>query len=99
MKFRYILAALSLLLAVSCQQEKIGTLSEVQLSESYVSINVDGGSAVVDVTTTGAWEIDAASVPTWLTVSPMSASEKSSGRRMITSEKLLACRWPHSHSM
>lgn len=74
MKFRYILAALSLLLAVSCQQEKIGTLSEVQLSESYVSINVDGGSAVVDVTTTGAWEIDAASVPTWLTVSPMSGS-------------------------
>lgn len=74
MKFRYILAALSLLLAVSCQQEKIGTLSEVQLSESYVSINVDGGSAVVDVTTTGAWEIDAASVPAWLTVSPMSGS-------------------------
>ncbi|MCR5071128.1 MAG: BACON domain-containing protein [Bacteroidales bacterium] len=74
MKFRYIIAALSLLLAVSCQQEKIGTLSEVQLSESYVSINVDGGSAVVDVTTTGAWEIDAASVPAWLTVSPMSGN-------------------------
>ena len=72
MKFRYILAALSLLLAASCQQEKIGTLSEVQLSESYVSINVEGGSATVGVLTTAAWEIDAASVPAWLTVNPMS---------------------------
>jgi hypothetical protein len=74
MKFRYILAAFSILLAVSCQQEPIGTLSEVQLSESYVAINVEGGSTNVNMVTTAAWEIEAASIPTWLTVSPMSGA-------------------------
>ena len=74
MKFRYLLAALFLSLAVGCVQEEIGTLSEIQVSESYVSIDVNGGSASVNVTSTDGWQVDAASVPSWLTVSPMSAA-------------------------
>ena len=74
MKFRYIIAALILCLAFGCQQEKLGTLSEIQVSESYLSIDVSGSTATLDVTTTGAWQIDPASVPAWLTVNPMSGS-------------------------
>lgn len=72
MKFRYLIAALLLSLATTgCVQEKIGTLSEIKVSESYVSIDVNGGNDAIDVTTTGPWQIDEASVPAWLTVAPM----------------------------
>ena len=81
MKFRYIIAALALCLAVGCQEEELRTLSEIQVSESYLSIGVNGGSTTLDVTTTAAWEIDPASVPTWLTVSPMSGP---AGKSTIT---------------
>ncbi len=74
MKFRYFLAALFLSLAVGCVQEEIGTLSEIQVSESYVSIDVNGGSASVNVTASESWQVDASSVPSWLTVSPMSGA-------------------------
>lgn len=74
MKFKYIFAALALSLAVACQQEPIGTLSEIQVSESYVSIDVNGGSATIDLAAGDSWQVDAASVPEWLTVSPMSGS-------------------------
>lgn len=86
MKFRYFLAALSLLLAVSCQQGKIGTLSEIQVSESYLSIDVEGGSAVLDIVTTAAWEIDPATVPAWLTIDPM-AGVAGSSRLTFTAAK------------
>ena len=78
MKFRYIIAALILGLAVGCTQVEIGTLSEIQVSESYVSINVNGGSTTVDINATESWSVDPASVPSWLTVSPMSGSAGSS---------------------
>ncbi|MBR3011833.1 MAG: BACON domain-containing protein [Bacteroidales bacterium] len=78
MKFRYILAALFLSLAVGCVQEELGTLSEIQVSESYLAIDVNGGSASLTVNSTGAWQVDPASVPDWLTVSPMSGNAGSS---------------------
>lgn len=74
MKFRYFIAALILCLAVGCQQEELGTLSGIQVSGSYLSIDVNGGTANLDITTNAAWQIDAASVPAWLTVNPMSGS-------------------------
>ena len=49
MKFRYLIAALLLSLATGCVQEKIGTLSEIQVSESYVSIDVKGGEDAIDI--------------------------------------------------
>ncbi len=78
MKFKYIIAALFLSLAVGCVQEEIGTLSEIQVSESYLSIDVNGGSASTTVNATQGWQVDPASVPAWLTVSPMSGNAGSS---------------------
>ena len=72
MKLRYILSALLLCAAVSCQQPEVETYPEIQVSDSYVSLPVGGGKATVDLTTTDAWTVDATTVPEWLTVSPMS---------------------------
>ena len=73
MKFRFfIAAALFLGLAVGCEQEEIGTLSEIQLSQSYVSLNVNGGQEPLSFTTTDSWQVVESSVPSWLTISPMS---------------------------
>lgn len=75
MKFRYFIAALLVSLGlVACQDAKLGTLSEIQVSESYLSIDVNGGTATLDIITTAAWEIDPASVPAWLTINPMSGA-------------------------
>ncbi len=75
MKFRYIISALLLCAAVfSCQQPEVESYSEIQVSDSYLSIGVNGGSASLDLNTTAAWEVDATTVPEWLTVSPMSGA-------------------------
>jgi len=75
MKFRTFFAALFLSLAfISCQDEPIKSLSEIHVSESYLSIDVNGGSTYLDIVTTSPWEISPASVAPWLTVSPMSGS-------------------------
>ena len=78
MKFRYIIAALFLSLAVGCVQEELSTLSEIQVSESYLAIDVNGGSAFTTVNATEGWQVDPSSVPSWLTVSPMSGNAGSS---------------------
>lgn len=44
-------------------------LSEISVSQSYVSLSPEGGSATVDVDAKSNWYI--ASAPSWLTVSPM----------------------------
>ena len=72
MKLRYILFALLFgAAAVSCQQQKVGPYSEIQVSDTYLHIDVNGGSATLEVTTTGEWAIDETSVPEWLAVEPM----------------------------
>ncbi len=71
MKFRYLIAAVLLSLATGCMQEKIGTLSEIQVSESYVSIDVKGGEGGIDIVANGAWQFDEATIPSWLTVKPI----------------------------
>lgn len=82
MKSRFFIAAALLLgLATGCQQEIIQTLSEIKVSTSYASIDVNGGSATVDVDATDSWQVEASSVPSWLTVSPMSGS---AGKSTIT---------------
>lgn len=78
MKFKYIIAALLLSLAVGCVQEELSTLSEIQVSESYLAIDVNGGSASTTVNATEGWQVDPSSVPAWLTVSPMSGNAGSS---------------------
>lgn len=81
MKFRYLISALFLCLAVSCVEEGFGTLSEIQLSQSYAAIDVNGGSASITATANDSWTVVESSVPSWLTVSPMSGS---SGETTIT---------------
>lgn len=81
MKFRYLISALFLCLAVGCVEEGYGTLSEIQVSQSYAAIDVNGGSATITATANDSWTVVESSVPSWLTVSPMSGS---AGQTTIT---------------
>ena len=79
MKKYFLMAASALMLAsvtVSCDSkfEPDTFLGEIQVSTSYVSIDVNGGSASMDVTTTGAWEIVVDDIPQWLSISQVSGS-------------------------
>lgn len=81
MKFRYFIAALFLCLAIGCEQEELSTLSEIQLSQSYVSLNVAGGQESLSFTATDSWQVVESSVPSWLSISPMSGP---AGEAIIT---------------
>ncbi|MBQ9462608.1 MAG: BACON domain-containing protein [Bacteroidales bacterium] len=74
MKLRYIIGTLILALGVftACEQEKLETLTNLKVDESYVSINVNGGTSTLNLKATEAWEVVPESVPEWLTISPMS---------------------------
>jgi len=67
-------AALVLCLAIGCETSEFGSLSEIQLSQTYASIDVNGGSSTLTINANEAWEVDPSSVPSWLTVAPMSGS-------------------------
>jgi DNA/RNA endonuclease YhcR with UshA esterase domain len=75
MKLRYFIPAFIALVGamlVSCSDEDTVTLlNEIQVSRSYVPINIDGGEATIDVTSQADWSIDGSNIPEWLTVSPM----------------------------
>ncbi len=53
---------------------EVTQLSEVQVSQSYVAIDTDGGSTSITVTAKDSWTIDASSASDWLTVSPASGN-------------------------
>ena len=75
MKAKYIFASLVAALAVlaGCQKEETAHyLDEVQVSSSYVSVPLAGGSNSIKVTASSGWTISA--VPSWLEVSPTSGS-------------------------
>ena len=73
MKLRNIFTALAAaaLVFVGCQQEE-KFLDEVQVSQSMVAIDINGGSAEITVNAADAWEFTG--VPEWLTVSPVSGA-------------------------
>ncbi len=75
MKLKYFIPAFIALIGavlVSCSDEDTMTLlNEIQVSRSYVPINIDGGEASIDISTTASWSIDPAQVPGWLTITPM----------------------------
>ena len=54
--------------AVSCVKAELAQLDEIQVSQSYIALPVEGGSCDVTVTATGSWEIT--DIPEWLTVAP-----------------------------
>lgn len=74
MKLRYIIGAflLGLGLTLSCEREQPMTLSEIQVPQSIVSIDVAGGITQLQFTAQSDWSIDEASLGEWLTATPMS---------------------------
>lgn len=57
MKLRYLFSAiLASALLVGCNEEELGTLGNIKLDESYLSIPNAGGSTVLTVSATDAWE-------------------------------------------
>lgn len=78
MKLRYLFSTLIAglaLLAVGCTDDNdLKQLAEVQVSQSFVSIPMAGGSPTITLTATGDWSFDETTIPAWLTVSPMSGS-------------------------
>lgn len=77
MKYRNIIAASALFLAFACQPEAIGTLSDIQVSESYVGIAMEGGNATVTLTAANDWTVEYADVAdeSWLSFSPASGAK------------------------
>ena len=77
MKLRYFIPSLVAVVAAmftGCSDNDYDPtyLGEIQVSKSYVALDVNGGSVSIDVMTTGPWSV--AEVPEWLTVSPASGS-------------------------
>ena len=65
--------------AVSCVKDELAQLDEVQVSQSYIALPVEGGSCDVTVTAVDSWEIT--NIPEWLTVAPASGV---AGKTVVT---------------
>ena len=76
MKLRYLFSIiLSALFFASCVEIPTDSWDNIKLSQTYVSIPVDGGSATIEINATEDWEFVAGeSWPAWLTVSPVSGA-------------------------
>lgn len=76
MKLKYIIPSFIALvgaLLTSCSDDDSATLlDEIRVSQSYVSIDIDGGSTSIDINAVDAWSINEEEIPEWLTVSPTS---------------------------
>lgn len=98
MKLRYFFPMLvaAVMTLIGCSDKFEPTyLSEVQVSSSYVSLDVNGGSTTIDVKASSSWTIS--EIPDWLNISPVSgtgsgtitfSADKGEGR---TAEVLLTC--------
>ena len=73
MKLKYFISFFALVaLLTSCSDDDAMTLfDEIQVSSSYVSIDVNGGSNTITLNAKEAWSFDQEEIPEWLTVSPM----------------------------
>lgn len=65
--------------AVSCVKAELAQLDEIQVSQSYIALPVEGGSCDVTVTAVDSWEIT--NIPEWLTVAPASGV---AGKTVVT---------------
>ena len=94
--FIYSLLAVFAAMFVGCSDDNDPTyLDEIRVSQSYVSLNTNGGSTSIDIQANGNWEVS--DVPEWLTVTPTSgtgngtitfSADKGEGR---TAEVLITC--------
>ena len=98
MKLRYFLTSIfaCLALAIGCTQEELPALSEIQVTPSYFTFGVDGGTKQLTVIAEDAWTVT--DVPEWLNVSP--AKGEATGAEGVkvsitaaatTSEKIVTC--------
>lgn len=73
MKLRNIIASFLAVvaIAVGCTEELTGNLSSIQLDQSTIVLPEEGGSATITVTATSDWEVDEATVPAEVTITPM----------------------------
>ena len=76
MKLRYFIPFfLAVVAAVftACSDDNDPTyFDEIRVSQSYVSLNTNGGSTSIDIKANGSWTVS--EVPEWLTVSPASGT-------------------------
>ena len=76
MKLRYFIPFfLAVVAAVftACSDDNDPTyFDEIRVSQSYVSLNTNGGSTSIDIIANGSWTVS--DVPEWLTVSPASGT-------------------------
>ncbi|MBO7487833.1 MAG: choice-of-anchor J domain-containing protein [Bacteroidales bacterium] len=83
MKTRYFLLSAALVIATlftGCTTDELMKLNNIQVSKSFVGIEMNGGSQSIDVTATGPWAFEAFDAD-WLTVSPTSGS---AGKTTVT---------------
>lgn len=83
MKTRYFLLSAALVIATlftGCTTEELLKLNNIEVSKSFVNIGMEGGSTSIDVTTNGAWAIEAYDAD-WLTVSPTNGA---AGKTTVT---------------
>ncbi len=77
MKYRYfipiVVAVVAMFTGCTSDDDPI-YLDNVRMSTTYVTLNTEGGTTAVNLNTTADWSIDEATVPAWLTISPMSGS-------------------------
>ena len=77
MKLRYFIplfaAVITLLTGCKSEEDPI-YLGNFKVSSSYVALDKNGGTTQVTVNATDSWSFDEASIPSWLTVSPLSGS-------------------------
>jgi len=73
MKLRYFISffALVALLSACSDDDAMTLLDEIQVSSSYVGLDVNGGSNTITINAKEAWSFDEAELPAWLTISPM----------------------------
>jgi len=73
MKLKYFISffALVALLSACSDDDAVTMLDEIQVSSSYVAVDVDGGSNAITLNAVSSWAFDAEEIPEWLTVSPM----------------------------
>lgn len=80
MKLRYFLLTIlaGAALAAGCAREQVfSSLAEFKPEESRIGLPLEGGIGSTAYTATASWSIDETSIPSWLTVSPLSGGSGS----------------------
>jgi len=78
MKLKYfyllLLAICGVMTSCSDDNDETRTLGDLQVSSSYVTLNINGGKTTITVTSAADWNVVAEDVPEWLTITPMAGS-------------------------